>query len=117
KHRPGGRRPGRPVGAPARDADGPVILYGWHTVSTALKNPARRIRRLWASENALRRLADDGIALPLEPEVVRPDAIAARLPHDAVHQGLLAEADPLDGGAVEDISGGVVLALDQITDP
>src|SRR5262245_43353760 len=117
KHRPVARRPGRPAGAPTRDADGPVILYGWHTVSAALTNPARRIRRLWASENALRRLADEGIALSLTPEVVRPDAIAALLPHDAVHQGLLAEADPLPGGAVEDLHTGIVLALDQITDP
>src|SRR5262249_15905038 len=103
--------------APAGDADGPVILYGWHTVSAALKNPARRIRHLWASENALRRLTDEGIPVALTPEVVRPDAIAARLPHDAVHQGLLAEADPLPGGAVEDLGEGIVLALDQITDP
>src|SRR5262249_33197785 len=49
--------------------------------------------------------------------LVRPDQLAARLPPDAVHQGLLAEADPLESGAVEDLSDGIVLALDQITDP
>src|SRR5262245_26639525 len=95
--------------------DGPVILYGWHTVSAALRNPARRIRRLWATENAARRLADDGITVA--PELVRPDAIAARLPPDALHQGLLAEADPLPAPAVEDLHQGLVLVLDQITDP
>ena len=26
------------------DADGPVVMYGWHTVTAALQNPARRLR-------------------------------------------------------------------------
>jgi len=107
-------RHGRPL--LARDPDAPVILYGWHTVSAALTNPARRIRRLWATENALRRLKDEGIAGPTA-ELVRPDAIAARLPADAVHQGLLAEADPLPSPDIEDLQDGIVLVLDQITDP
>src|ERR687884_494764 len=72
---------------PERAPDGRVILYGWHTVKAALENPARRIRRLYLTENAARRLADDGVVLPVEPELIRPDAIAARLGPDAVHQG------------------------------
>jgi 23S rRNA (guanosine2251-2'-O)-methyltransferase len=95
-----------------------VILYGWHTVTAALANPARRIRRLLATENAIRRLDEEGITLPMAPEVVRPDALAARLTPDAVHQGLLAEADPLPSPAVEDLAAPeIVLVLDQITDP
>jgi len=113
----GGRRPSHAFRKPARDADAPVILYGWHSVAAALRNPARKIRRLWATENALRRLADDGIAAPRQTELVRPDAIAARLPGDAVHQGLLAEADPLPAPDIEELKDGVVLVLDQITDP
>ncbi len=94
------------------------MLYGWHTVTAALANPARRIRRLFATENALRRLADDGIALPVTPDVVRPDALAARLTPDAVHQGLIAEADPLPSPSIEELgASGIVLVLDQITDP
>jgi 23S rRNA (guanosine2251-2'-O)-methyltransferase len=101
-----------------RDTDSPALLYGWHTVKTALENPRRHFRRLLATENAARRLADDGVKLPLAPEMVRPDTIAARLPPDAVHQGLLAEADPLPSPAIEDLpADGIVLALDQITDP
>ncbi len=73
----------------------PLLLYGWHTVVAALENPSRRITRLLVTENALRRLAADGVPLPVEPELVRPDAIANRLGPDAVHQGLLAEAEPL----------------------
>jgi 23S rRNA (guanosine2251-2'-O)-methyltransferase len=101
-----------------RAADGPALLYGWHTVKAALENPHRRFRRLLATENAARRLADDGVKLPMTPELVRPDAIAGQLPPDAVHQGLLAEADALESPAVEDLPAtGIVLALDQITDP
>jgi 23S rRNA (guanosine2251-2'-O)-methyltransferase len=101
-----------------RAADGPALLYGWHAVKAALENPQRRFRRLLATENAARRLAEDGVKLPLAPELVRPDAIAAQLSPDAVHQGLLAEADALPSPAVEELPAeGVVLALDQITDP
>ncbi len=98
--------------------DDAVILYGWHTVTAALANPARRIRRLLATENAIRRLAEDGVTLPITPELVRPDALAAQLTPDAVHQGLLAEADPLPSPDIEDLAAsGIVLVLDQITDP
>jgi 23S rRNA (guanosine2251-2'-O)-methyltransferase len=120
-----GRRREHGAGRPDRNfrprphaADGPALLYGWHTVKAALENPRRRFRRLLATENAARRLADDGVKLPLTPELVRPDAIAARLPPDAVHQGLLAEADALESPPIEDLPAeGIVLALDQITDP
>jgi 23S rRNA (guanosine2251-2'-O)-methyltransferase len=99
-------------------ADGAVILYGWHTVKAALENPARHIRRLLATENAARRLAADGMRLAREPELVRPETIAQRLPRDAVHNGLLAEADPLPSLELENIApAGIVLVLDQITDP
>jgi 23S rRNA (guanosine2251-2'-O)-methyltransferase len=102
----------------ATGTDGPAILYGWHTVKAALENPARRIRKLLATENALRRLKDEDVALPVEPELVRPDLIDARLGPDAVHQGLLAEADPLQAPSVEELApDGIVLVLDQITDP
>src|SRR6202011_2383463 len=125
---PAGRRRRREYGGAGRPdrnfrprphaADGPALLYGWHTVKAALENPRRRFRRLLATENAARRLADDGVKLPLTPELVRPDAIAARLPPDAVHQGLLAEADALESPPIEDLPAeGIVLALDQITDP
>jgi 23S rRNA (guanosine2251-2'-O)-methyltransferase len=109
-----------PKPKPVRPAipEGVAILYGWHTVAAALKNPRRRIRKITATENAARRLAEEGLALPVEPEIVRPDAIAARLSADAVHQGLLVEADPLPALDIGELPAeGTVLVLDQITDP
>ena len=98
--------------------DGPAALYGWHTVKAALENPARTIRKLLVTENSARRLAEEGVPLPVTPEIVRPGVIAERLPPEAVHQGIYAEADPLSAPELEDIDpAGIVLVLDQITDP
>jgi 23S rRNA (guanosine2251-2'-O)-methyltransferase len=100
------------------DADETVIMYGWHTVTAALRNPARVIRKFLVTENAARKLTEEGIESMLLPEVVRPSAIAERLLPDAVHQGLYLETDPLPSPAVEKIPArGIVLVLDQITDP
>jgi 23S rRNA (guanosine2251-2'-O)-methyltransferase len=92
-----------------------AVLYGWHTVTAALANPARRIRKLLATENAARRLAEEGIAA--SPEIVRPGAIVERLAPDAVHQGLYLEADPLPSPNLDAIAPGPLLVLDHITDP
>jgi 23S rRNA (guanosine2251-2'-O)-methyltransferase len=110
-----GKKPWRP---PARDRDGPVILYGWHSVKAALENPARRFHRLLATENALHRLAESGITLPLAPTTADAREIEALVGPEAVHQGILAEADPLDAPAIEELDPQrLVLVLDQITDP
>ncbi len=100
-----------------RGASGAVAaLYGWHTVTAALRNPARHVRKLLATENAARRLAEEGITA--KPDIVRSAAIADRLAPDAVHQGLYLEADPLPAPAIEEVPAkGMVLVLDQITDP
>lgn len=111
------RRSGRTTERRPVDTGGRAVLYGWHSVKAALENPQRRILRVLATENALRRLRDEGVPLPVTPELVRPDAIAARLSPDAVHQGLLAEAEPLQGPGIDELSSGIVLVLDQITDP
>jgi 23S rRNA (guanosine2251-2'-O)-methyltransferase len=101
-----------------KPADDAAVLYGWHTVTAALANPSRQLRRFLATDNAARRLAEEHIAPALPPKIVRPDAIAARLPPDAVHQGLYLEADPLPSPGIEALpTSGCVLVLDQITDP
>ncbi|MGQ3670825.1 23S rRNA (guanosine(2251)-2'-O)-methyltransferase RlmB [Xanthobacter sp. TB0136] len=98
--------------------DDVALLYGWHTVAEALANPKRRFRKLMATENAMRRLEEEGLKVPVQPQIVKPSEIDKLLGADAVHQGLLAEADhlpfpPLAKAAKHDL----VLVLDQITDP
>src|SRR5215471_18087916 len=112
------RPPRRSLGRGPRDRDGPALLYGWHTVKEALANPKRRFHRLLATENALHRLTEEGITPKLKPTLVRPEDIAAELGPDAVHQGLLAEADPLPSPPLDTLEpSGLLLVLDQITDP
>ena len=114
KGRPGGRRPIWQD----RDHDGPAVLYGWHTVTMALLNPTRRFKKLLLTENAARRLTEENIPTRITPEIVRPNDIDRLLTPDSVHQGLLAEADPLPSPDIETLTQeGIVLVLDQITDP
>ncbi|MGB3866638.1 MAG: 23S rRNA (guanosine(2251)-2'-O)-methyltransferase RlmB [Xanthobacteraceae bacterium] len=117
-----GPRPGPPRRGAWRDrnasSNDTVILYGWHTVTAALANPQRRIRNLLLTENAARRLAEEGIDAHPTPEIVRPQDIDRLLGPDAVHQGLFAEAAPLPAPTIDTLpQNGIVLVLDQITDP
>src|SRR6266478_4410651 len=117
KHRAGKAKAAPWRGTP-RDRDGTAVLYGWHTVKAALENPQRRFHRWLATENAERRLTDDKVTFPIAPTLVRPEDIAAIAGATAVHQGLYAEADPLESPELEDVAtDGIVVVLDQITDP
>jgi 23S rRNA (guanosine2251-2'-O)-methyltransferase len=91
-------------------------LWGLHTVEEALRNPARAHVRLVATENAWRKLSES-VSIKLNPEIVRPQEIDKILGKDTVHQGVLLETRPLPAPGLEDVHDGIVLALDQITDP
>jgi 23S rRNA (guanosine2251-2'-O)-methyltransferase len=117
----------RPTGRPGRRdmrqrppfrEDEVTVLYGWHPVVEALRNRTRSFHKLLATENSARRLQEELGPLPVEPEIVRPDAINRLVEVDAVHQGLYLEASPLASPTLDTLSGTrVVVALDQITDP
>ena len=49
------------------------MIYGWHSGKAALENPAREIRRIMATENAARRLAEEQVRTQVAPEIVRPE--------------------------------------------
>ncbi len=129
-HRPFGPKSGGKGGSfpPRRGKGGPpprwegdediVLLYGWHTVVEAIANPKRRFRKFLATENALRRMEEEGLTPPIAPEMVRPSDIDKLVGPDAVHQGLLAETDPLPSPYLREAAKhDLVLVLDQITDP
>lgn len=113
-HRP---RPNVPAGAPPQD--GLVRLYGLHTVRAAIDNPARRITGLRVTRNALERLElRDTDALSFPVEIVEPRDIDKITGTDAVHQGVLLEAQPLVPKRLDALGdASLVLVLDQVTDP
>ena len=110
----------RPAVAPGDDpVDGLVRLYGLHTVRAALDNPRRRIRRMLVTRNALERLGiADLAALAFPTELVEPRAIDRITGSDAVHQGVMIEAEPLNPNPLKALGDTrLVVVLDQVTDP
>lgn len=110
----------RPKLAPGEGpADGLIRLYGLHTVRAALDNPSRRIRSMLVTRNALERLGiSDIAALPFKAELVEPRDIDKLTGSDAVHQGVLIEAEPLKPKRLDALGDStLVLVLDQVTDP
>ncbi len=95
-----------------------AVLWGFHAVSEALASPGRQPLRLYATAAAAVRLEGAAAARSLAATVLDADEIGARLPRDAVHQGVVLEARPLDAPDLSDLPDeGTVLVLDQITDP
>ncbi|MER8970748.1 RNA methyltransferase [Mesorhizobium sp. M0633] len=112
-------RPRQPVPPGENPADGLVRLYGLHTVRAALDNPRRKIKKMLVTRNAAERLAIADLgALPFKAELVEPRDIDKVTGSDAVHQGVLIEAEPLKPKRLDALGDTrLVLVLDQITDP
>ncbi|PBB18702.1 RNA methyltransferase [Mesorhizobium sp. WSM4313] len=112
-------RPRQPVPPGEAAADGLVRLYGLHTVRAALDNPRRKIRTMLVTRNAAERLSiGDLAALPFQAELVEPKDIDRITGSDAVHQGVLIEAEPLKPKRLDALGDTkLVLVLDQVTDP
>jgi 23S rRNA (guanosine2251-2'-O)-methyltransferase len=108
----------RPKPVPGHREDGLLALYGLHTVVEALKNPERRVVRLVATDNGVVRLREAIPDLAVEPVLSTAEDIAKQLTPDAVHQGVMLIVAPLPPAGIDRLAeGGVVLALDQVTDP
>lgn len=111
--------PRRPRGgSPARE-DAASWIWGWHAVEAALANRDRPAPdKLLATAERARAIHD--LRPGLKPEIVENGDIARRLPPGAAHQGAAIKTPPLDGVTLEEIAdpaSGVILMLDQVTDP
>jgi 23S rRNA (guanosine2251-2'-O)-methyltransferase len=99
---------------------GTVWLYGHHAVAAALANPNRRLRRLLLTEEGE---AAIGKHLPppwaVSPERVDRGRLDTLLGRDIAHQGAALLADPLAPPSLQSVleKPGVIIVLDQVTDP
>ena len=103
-----------------RGTAGHVRLWGRHAVEAALRNPARRHRKLWATREGIASL--DGELPPDFPvEYADGPDLARLVARDAPHQGLVLECEPLAELALAEVlvpgEKRPVVVLDQVTDP
>jgi 23S rRNA (guanosine2251-2'-O)-methyltransferase len=115
------RRDGRDrqrYGSRRESDDERVLLYGLHAVEAALANPRRQIGRLLATENAAHRLAPALAKRGVTPAQASAKDLDRMLGPDAVHQGVALETEPLPPLVLDEVNpGGILLVLDQVTDP
>ena len=95
------------------------MVYGFHAVEAALLAKRRQLLAIHATDAAAARLADAIAAAGLRPTPTTAEALSRRLGADAVHQGVMLEAGPVATIELDEIAdrSGLVLVLDQITDP
>jgi len=94
------------------------IIYGAHPVEEALKNPKRKFVKLTCTLNGAERLKALTQPLGITPEIVNPKVLDRKVEPDAVHQGMILEAKALRQPQLDEIEqSGVVVMLDQVTDP
>ncbi len=113
----GRRDPAREMPGGARSET--VEIYGFHAVVAALTGRRRKLHAIHATAPAAARLVKEIAAVGLSATVVTPEELARRLGPNAVHQGVLLLAGPIEPIDLGDIveRSGLVLVLDQITDP
>jgi 23S rRNA (guanosine2251-2'-O)-methyltransferase len=109
----GGRGSGRPT-------HGNVRLWGRHAVEAALRNPQRQHRKLWATREGIASL-DGELPPDFSIEYAEVADLARLVAHDAPHQGLVLECEPLGDLHLDEVLTGEadrpVVVLDQVTDP
>jgi 23S rRNA (guanosine2251-2'-O)-methyltransferase len=112
----GGNRSASPAGGEGeRLTDGTVWIYGTHAVLAAMANPKRKVLDLRATRNAAEALPEG-----TRVNLIEGEELSAKLPAGAVHQGIAVRVTPLESleidTAIPDVDG-IVLVLDQVTDP
>lgn len=94
-------------------------FWGRHAVAAALDNPDRKVLKAWATRDAAAFMQ-----FPAEVPVTQADVqdLGRLVPHDAPHQGVVIEVEPLEHAWLDDLLNdaaerAVLLVLDQVTDP
>lgn len=94
-------------------------FWGRHAVAAALDNPSRKVVRAWATRDGA-----DFMQFPKDVPVTLADVadLGRLVPHDAPHQGVVVEVEPLEEVWLGDLLASaperaVLLVLDQLTDP
>jgi len=94
-------------------------FWGRHAVAAALDNPRRTVVKAWATRDAA-----GFMQFPEDLPVTLADVadLGRLVPGGAPHQGVVIEVEPLDDAWLDDILAnapetGVLLVLDQVTDP
>lgn len=93
------------------------LIWGQHAVLAALDNPERQIHKGWVSPAARARLKLEGEHRLTETDPGHMDTL---MPQGASHQGLALHCAPLAPADIDAImrpAEGLILVLDQITDP
>lgn len=109
-------RPDKPTARRGRNQREPYWIYGQHAVEAACANPERQVLRLLCTTDA------NPPDHQQKPEIVDRRGLEEQLPLDSVHQGIAAQVVPLGNHDLETLLAnesehGVVLVLDQISDP
>jgi 23S rRNA (guanosine2251-2'-O)-methyltransferase len=94
-------------------------FWGKHAVAAALDNPDRKVLKAWATREAagfMQFPADVPVTMAEGPDLGR------MVPHDAPHQGVVIEVEPLEDMWLGDLLAeaadkATLLVLDQVTDP
>ncbi len=109
----------QPQDAARGGAAGGTLVYGFHAARAALLGGRRRILAVHATAAAAARLEAEIAGAGVAARIATAEDLARRLGPHAVHQGVLVEAGPFATIDLADIvaGSGVVLVLDQITDP
>lgn len=94
-------------------------LWGKHAVAAALDNPKRKVLKAWATREGA-----EFMQFPSDVAVTLADVadLGRLVPHDAPHQGVVIEVEPLQEVWLDELLNGaderaVLLVLDQVTDP
>jgi 23S rRNA (guanosine2251-2'-O)-methyltransferase len=109
----------RKVSHQTRHSESRPRLWGRHAVAAALDNPERKVLRAWATRDAA-----GFMEIPKDVPLTLADAadLGRLVPHDAPHQGVVIDVAPLEDVWLDELIAnaaepGLLLVLDQVTDP